>query len=498
MSKTKKIIFGSVAVVVLGVGTYVGINYRDRGVEKVQTGKVQKMDSLVQTVTASGEIKPLKYINITANSFGRIMEIDVKEGDRVKKGDMLLKQESIQAAADLRSSEALLQQLTDDAAGQEAAYRSAEANLRTSQADEVRSQADFEKSQLDYERTENLLKEGLVPKSQFDQAKATFEMARAQVEFSKARVQQARAQLNQADKAQISARSRIAQQNAAISGINDRLNKTFYTAPLDSVVTNLPVRVGESAVPGIQNSIGSNLMTLADLSVITAEVKVDETDIINVKLGQEAEVTVDAIPTKTFKGKVPEVGSSALLRSSGQAAGSGASTTNSQEAKDFKVVITLIDPSDELKPGLSTTAKVTTAVRSNVLAIPIQALTIREPEKEQNQPKSDPKTAQAAGKGKNDASAKADSSTKNDTASTTSGKKKKEEQGVFVVKEGKAVFVPVKTGITGQTDIEVLSGLKEGDEIVTGSYKTLRTLKTDTKVKADNKAGEKGEQKESK
>jgi HlyD family secretion protein len=497
MSKTKKIIFGSVAVVVLGVGTYAGINYRDRGVVKVQTGKVQKIDSLVQTVTASGEIKPLKYINITANSFGRIMEIDVKEGDRVKKGDMLLKQESIQAAADLRSSEALLQQVTDDAAGQEAAYRSAEANLKTSQADEVRAQADFEKSRLDFERTENLLKEGLVPKSQFDQAKATFEMARAQVEFSKARVLQAEAQLNQADKVQISAHSRITQQSAAISGINDRLNKTFYTAPLDSVVTNLPVRVGESAVPGIQNSIGSNLMTLADLSVITAEVRVDETDIINVKLAQEAEVTVDAIPNKTFKGKVTEVGSSALLRS-GQAAGSGASTANSQEAKDFKVVITLIDPSDELKPGLSTTAKVTTAVRSNVLAIPIQALTIREPEKEQKQPTSDPKTAQAAGKGKNGASAKADPGTKNDTASTTSGKKKKEEQGVFVLKDGKAAVVPVKTGITGQTDIEVLSGLKDGDEIVTGSYKTLRTLKTDTKVKADNKSEDKGEQKETK
>ena len=301
MSKTKKIVLGSVAVVVLGVGTYVGINYRDRGVVKVQTGKVQKMDTLVQTVTASGEIKPLKYINITANSFGRIMEIAVKEGDRVKKGDMLLKQESIQAAADLRSSEALLQQLTDDAAGQQAAYRSAEANLKTSQADEVRAQADFEKSRLDFERAQNLLNEGLVPKSQFDQAKATFEMARAQVEYAKARVLQSGAQLNQADKAQISARSRINQQSAAISGINDRLNKTFYTAPLDAVVTNLPVRVGESAVPGIQNSIGSGLMTLADLSVITAEVKVDETDIINVKLGQDAEVTVDAVPNKTFK-----------------------------------------------------------------------------------------------------------------------------------------------------------------------------------------------------
>jgi HlyD family secretion protein len=495
MSKTKKIILGSVAVVVLGVGTYIGINYRDRGVVKVQTGKVQKMETLVQTVTASGEIKPLKYINITANSFGRIVEIAVKEGDKVKKGDLLLKQESVQAAADLRSSEAFLQQVTDDAAGQEAAYHSAEANLKTAQADEVRAQADFEKSRLDYERAQNLLNEGLVPKSQFDQAKATFEMAKAQVEYAKARVLQSRAQINQADKAQISARSRINQQSATISGINDRLNKTFYTAPLDAVVTNLPVRVGESAVPGIQNSIGSNLMTLADLSVITAEVRVDETDIINVKLGQEAEITVDAIPNKTFKGKITEVGSSALLRS-GQAAGSGATTATSQEAKDFKVVATLLDPTDELKPGLSTTAKITTAVRSNVLAIPIQALTIREQDKGKKEPVADPKTAQAAG-GKETA-AKADPNNKSEETSAGSSKKKKEEQGVFLVKDGKAVFIPVKTGITGQTDIEVLSGLKEGNEIVTGDYKTLRTIKTDTKVKVDNKSVEKGEQKDNK
>ena len=142
------------------------------------------------------------------------------------------------------------------------------------------------------------------------------------------------------------------------------MNKTIYTAPLDAIITNLPVRVGESAVPGIQNSIGSGLMTLADLSVITAEVKVDETDIINVRLGQEAEVTIDAIPNKTFKGTVTEVGSSALTRS-GQAAGTSNTTgTSSQEAKDFKVVVTLLEPTAELKPGLSTTAKITTATRA--------------------------------------------------------------------------------------------------------------------------------------
>jgi HlyD family secretion protein len=483
MSKTKKILLGSGVILVLAIGTYAGIQWRDRGVTIVQTGKVVKLDSLVQTVSASGEIKPLKYINITANTIGRIAEIAVKEGDHVKQGDLLLKQESVQSSADLRGSQALLQQFIDDAEGLEAAYRSAEAQLKTAQADLVRAQADFEKARLDFERNENLLKEGLIPKSQFDQMKASFEVARAQVDSAQARVLQSQALLNQADKARVSGRSRINQQNATIAKVSDLVDKTVYLAPITSVVTSLPVRVGESAVPGIQNAIGSNLMTLADLSVITAEVKADETDIVNVKLGQEAEVTVDALPNKIFRGKVTEVGSSALNRSSGQAAGSGITnpTSSQQEAKDFKVVVTLLDPSDMLKPGLSTTAKITTAVQDNVLAIPIQALTVREPESElQNKaPSSTPSSAKAAGN--------SEVQGKDTVSSRRTGNKKKEQQGVFVVRDGKAKFVPVTTGITGQTEIEVLSGLREADEIITGSYKTLRTIKTDDKVKVDNK-----------
>jgi HlyD family secretion protein len=492
MSKTKKILLGGGVVLVLAVGTYVGVSWKNRGLVTVQTGKVVRLDSLVQTVSASGEIKPLKYVNITANLIGRIVEIAVKEGDHVKKGDLLLKQESIQSSADLRSNQALLQQLMDDAEGLEAAYRSFEAQLRTAQADLVRAQADFERARLDFDRHQNLLREGLVPKSQFDQAKANFEVAKAQVDSAQARVLQGQAQLNQADKARVAARSRIAQQTANIARISDQVSKTVYLAPITSIVTSLPVRVGESAVPGIQNAIGSNLMTLADLSVITAEIKVDETDIVNVRLDQEAEVTVDALPNKTFRGKVTEVGSSALSRSSGQAAGSGITNPTSnqqQEAKDFKVVVTLLDPANDLKPGLSTTAKITTATRNSVLSIPIQALTIRELEKEKERQSlsSNPESAKAAGSSENGVK---------ETTNQRSSSKKKEQQGVFVVREGKAVFVPVTTGITGQTEIEVLSGLKEGDEIITGSYKTLRTIKTEDRVKVDNKMVGKEGQKE--
>jgi HlyD family secretion protein len=240
------------------------------------------------------------------------------------------------------------------------------------------------------------------------------------------------------------------------------------------MITNLPVREGETVVIGIQNSPGSTLLTIADMSVITAEVKVDETDIVNVKLGQPAEVSIDAIPRKTFHALVTEIGNNAIVRSSGVS--TSQQTSASQEAKDFKVVVTLQDPPTDLRPGLSATAKITTATRSNALTIPIQALAIRS-RAELDPVGSDKNSVQAAAPTKDPSKSKKDS----------------DLQGVFVVRNGKVEFVPVDTGIAGTTDIEVLSGVKEGDEIVTGSYKVLRTIRPGATVKVDNSAPKKEE-----
>jgi HlyD family secretion protein len=249
------------------------------------------------------------------------------------------------------------------------------------------------------------------------------------------------------------------------------LNKTVSVAPFDGIVTNMPVREGETVVVGIQNAEGSTLMTLADLSIITADVKVDETDIVNVAMGQPVEVAVDALPGRTFPGTVTEVGDQAILRSTGIA--TSQSTTGTEEAKDFKVVVTLSNPPAELRPGLSATAKITTARRQKVLAIPIQALTMRNPASLNG---ASMQTVNAASTGDGGASGAQDPGT----------------QGVFVLRSHgsnlESVFVPVTTGITGATDIEVMGGLKEGDEIVIGPYKVLRILKNDTKVKRDNAA----------
>jgi HlyD family secretion protein len=242
------------------------------------------------------------------------------------------------------------------------------------------------------------------------------------------------------------------------------LNKTIAIAPFDGIVTNMPVKEGETVVTGIQNTAGSTLMTLADMSVITAEVKVDETDIVNIQIGQPAEVTVDAIPGKVFKGHVTLVGDQALLRSTGVA--TSQSTTGTEEAKDFKVVVTLDNPTNELRPGLSTTAKITTARKSNVLSLPIQALTMYSPPPP----------------GSN---GKVEAASTSSPSATAPGK-----QGVFVIEKDahgrqRAKFVQVTTGITGATDIEVVSGLSAGQEVVTGPYKTLRVLKDGALLKRD-------------
>jgi HlyD family secretion protein len=262
----------------------------------------------------------------------------------------------------------------------------------------------------------------------------------------------------------------IAQNQANLTRVSDVLQKTTYESPFDGVVTNLPVREGETVVMGIQNSPGSTLMTIADMSVITSEVKVDETDIVNVRLGQPADVTIDAIPHKIFHGVVSEIGDNAIVRSTGVATSQATST--SEEAKDFKVVITLTDPPLDLRPGLSSTARITTATRESVLSIPIQALTVRT-QAELATRDAGKDSVQAAG------------------AATDASKQKEQIQGVFVIRNKKAEFVPTDTGISGTTDIEIIKGLQEGEEVITGSYKILRTVKPGTNVKIDNSAPKK-------
>ena len=469
MKRKWKILIGVLAVVGLGIGLYASTVISKRGVVTVQTGTVVKQD-LTSLVTASGEIKPKNYINIGANAQGQITEILVKEGDHVHKGQLLARLENVQPTADVDMQKAVINSAEADSAAAEAGLNVADENIKTLQAGVEKDKADLERMKADFDRSESLYNEHLLAKQDFEMKKFTYEAQVATVHESELRLAQAKSQRAQQAATLASAQKRIAQNRSALVRLNDVLEKHSAFAPLDGVVTDLPVRTGEIVVPGVQNSAASTIMTIADMSLITAEVKVDETDIVNVKVGQTSDVTIDAIPNKVFKGHVTEIGNTAILRSTGLAASQSA--TSSQEAKDFKVVVAIENPPDEIRPGLSCTAKITTATRKNVLTIPIQALTVRQKGQLEVKPANAGSGAQAA--------------TKPDPAAEKA--KKEELQGVFVVANGKAVFKKVDTGITGATDIEVLNGLNEGDTIITGTYQVIRTILNEAQVKVDNKA----------
>jgi HlyD family secretion protein len=462
MKAWKKVAIGIGILAVLAIIVGFTVHQSSKNVATVQTGKVLRED-LATIVSGSGEIKPKTYVNVGANAFGKITHLYVKEGDRVKKGQLLAQIENVQPEADVNANQASLQAAQTDALAADAALKTAEADMR-------RAQADYDRNKLDWERAQSLFKDGLISKSDFDSRRNAWATADAGLVQAQARVAQAKAQKDSSER-------HIAQAKATLVHYSDLLQKTTYPAPFNGVVTNLPVREGETVVIGIQNAQGSTLMTIANMSVITAEVKVDETDIVNVKLGQPADITIDAIPKKVFHGSVTEIGNNAIVRSSGVS--TSQQTTASEEAKDFKVVVTLSDPPEDLRPGLSTTAKITTAKRSNALSLPIQALTLRSKEQIDAQ-NNTPGSVHAAPPAVKEVASKS--------------KKQDDLQGVFVVRNKKAVFVPVTTGITGTTDIEVLDGLKEGDEVITGSYKVLRTLKPGSSVKIDNSAPKKEEE----
>jgi HlyD family secretion protein len=446
----KKILIIIAAVLALAAVVGLTVVRAQSGYTKVLIGTVAK-ENLVSVVSATGQIRPKTYVNVGANAMGRVTRFYVNEGDRVKKGQIVATIENVQQEANVAAQQATIDAARTDINSYIAAEKTAQANVD-------HAQADLEQKKLDYDRAVALYQAQVMSKQDFDAKKAAYDLDVASLAQAKASLAQAYAQTD-------SQRGHLKTQQADLKVNEDLFNRTIAVAPFDGIVTNEPVRQGEMVVQGIQNTEGSTLMTLADMSIITAEVKVDETDIVNVALGQPADVTVDAIPGKIFKGHVTEVGDQALLRSSGVA--TSQSTSGVEEAKDFKVVVTLDTPSDDLRPGLSTTAKITTAYKDDIVAIPIQALTMR-----------DPKQLKAG-----------DHAGTVSAATNNSQQPSQQVQGVFVVSKvngkDRVHFLPVTTGITGATDIEVTGGIKPGDRIVTGTYRVLRDLKEGALVKQD-------------
>ncbi len=429
-TRTKRALGAVVALAVIGGIVAANVIREKRSRTEVETGQVERFD-LTQVVTASGEVRPKRYVNVGANVSGRIVELRVEEGDTVEEGQVLAKIESERY---------------------EAGERQSRAGVAAARAELQRAEADLEGSRLAFERTKQMQEDKLISQQAYDQAEADFKMKTANVE---------------------AARRRVAQVQAQLDSTTDELNKTTVYAPMSGVVTSLPKEEGEMVI-GAMSFNPTVLMTVADLSVMEAEVMVDETDIRNLKLGQKATVEVDALEGLEIEGEVTEIGASAIVRGSDTSqaqAQLGANTGN--QPKDFKVKIVLKDPPPSLRPGLNATADITTATREGVLAVPIQAVVVREVDEEGK--------VIVAG---------AASSEDNDATVGSSRKRGEEKDGVFVVQDEKAVFTPVKTGIMGDTEIEITEGLEEGLEIVTGSYRTLRQLENEARLKVDKEKGE--------
>ena len=434
----KKVLLVVVVVLVLGGIVALTIVRAHAGGTKVLTGKVVRED-LTSTVSATGQIKPKEYVNLGATAVGPITNLYVKEGERVHAGEVVATIDNVQQTAAVAGQKAAIAAAQRTVAADLAAQATAQANIE-------HAQAQLTQAGSEYKRAQALYKAQVMSRQDFETDKATYFADVASLAQAKAGLTQNKAQTAAAE-------AQLRTQQATLKSNQDQLNKTLAIAPFDGIVTNLPVRKGETVVEGIQNAEGSTLMTIANMSTVTAEVMVDEDDIINVAIGQPAQVTVDALPGESFAGHVTEVGDQALLRSTGVS--TSQSTSGTQEAKDFKVVITLDHPNKDLKPGLSCTAKITTATQPNVVAIPIQALTMR-------------------------TQSSLEKTASKNAADTTTASTEPQIQGVFVVSPGakpKVHYVAVKTGITGTTDIQVMSGLKPGQEIVIGPYSVLRTLK---------------------
>jgi HlyD family secretion protein len=456
------VVVGLIAIVVLSQAV------QKKEGEPVQVGKVERKTKLESKVTASGDIRPVHLYNLTAEVPGRVEQIFVSEGDAVKKGQPLVRVDPTQSSFAVTAGEASVRVTQADVANQQVAVQQAannvnqtKASLASAEADLERNKADLAYAESEYNRYQQLVENGVATKSQFDSTKSRYDQARAVVSAQQARINQLKVLVHDAElgversKAALnSSEARVKQGQADLARQSDQLKKSTRYSPIDGVVSSLPVKVGEYALASFSTT---PLLTVADMSQINTEVKVDETDIADVQVGQKAKVKVDALGDFEIEGEVIEKGASAITRS-GQTI---AQSANTQEAKDFIVKIKL-NPTpqvrEKLRPGMSSTAVITTATVSEVLTAPLQAIVPREAPKDQ-QP--------------------ADQA-------TNGSAKKKEVEGVFIfTKDGRGQFTPITTGIKGDQEIEIKSGLNEGDEIIIGPYKTLRTLKDGDQVKRE-------------
>jgi HlyD family secretion protein len=499
LSRKRKIIIAVAAAALVGIIIVVSILAGGKDEPEVTTVTVKMRPELRSTVTASGEVRPIQFINLTSEVAGRIEEIYVKEGQLVDRGTPLVRLDPTQLQSNEAAQAAALQAAlsdTQNARTQVIAAQNgvstaqqgltvAEASLAQSRQQVVSSQTAVDRAQVDLntaqrelKRTTELVESSVASRAEYDAARDRYEQARvalrtaqANLEAQKIGVEEAKARVNQqrvavrnaqtsvvgAQQSVRTSEARATQQQALLRGQGSQLSKATQLAPITGVIADIPSKVGQFAVAGLSTT---PLLTIADMSTVNVEVKVDETQIADVEVGQKAKVKVDAFQDREIDGTVTQKTPLAVGKSSTQ--GGLQNTINVQEAKEFRVVVQL-NISDEirngLKPGMSATAVITTKTAQNVIAVPLQAIV--------EKPGGPPAPTPAA------------------TGSVPSpADKPKDVKGVFVVEKGNKVkFVEVTTGIIGESDIQVLSGLQENMEIVTGPGRELKKLKDNTTIK---------------
>jgi HlyD family secretion protein len=477
LSRKKKVIIAVSAVVVLALIVIISVVASRKDEPEVTTVKVDVRPELRSTVTASGEVRPIQYIKLTSEVPGRILEIYVNAGDVVKKGQALVRVDPTQLQSSQEAQFAATQASLNDVQNARNAVSSAQQGLvvteaAVSQAKQATVSADIELKTADRElkRATNLVESNVLSRSEYDAARDRYDQAKAKLDAANIAVREATERANQqrvaVKDAQISVKSseqRANQQQALLRGQSSQRQKATQYSPLNGVVADIPTRVGEFAVAGLSTT---PLMTIADMNTINVEVNVDETEVNSVEVGQQAKVKVDALGEKEIKGTVIQKNPLAVAKS--DTTGGLSNRVNVQEAKEFKVTLELDkampdDVKNALRPGMSATATITTKTKNNVIAVPLQAIVEKAP------PTPGPTIA--------------------GSAPTPSTEKPKEQKGVYILdKNNKVKFVEVTTGITGEADIEIATGLQAGTEVITGPSRVLKTLKDGATVKRQTRA----------
>jgi HlyD family secretion protein len=432
-----------IVLVLLVAGGGLGAFFASRGDNGtlVTVETIQKRD-LEAIVSASGKIEPKKTVNISAQTMGRVTRLGVQEGDRVKAGQFLLQIDPVNAEAAVRRDVAAV-------AGAQTSLEQARVSLQS-------AQANLDVARQNLKRQQDLWAAGLTTRETLERSQAEVEVRESDL---KAREQEIKTRETQ-----------LRQQEAGLAASRHTLAQVRFEAPFDGIVTRRNVEEGENVVIGTMNNAGTVLLTVADMSTIEAEVEVDETDIPFVEMGQPATIEIDAIPDRKFTGRVTEIGNSPI-QATGAAAGS-------RQATNFKVVVAIDGDIPEVRPSFTCTADITTATRKDVVAVPIAAVAVRELVYDAN--------GQIVERPRDDRRRRPRVEPTAAAAELEAGQTRKETEGVFVVRDGRAEFVPIEMGIAGDQYFEVLDGLKPGDEVITGPFTSVRNLADGDAVRIDN------------